>query len=70
MKRSQSDQLADLSARCGQLEMALFDLLDWRGAVNQHADFLLSGTEGDAAAKAVALFNGPVWDAAERAMKP
>ena len=70
MKRSQSGEFADLSARCGRLEMALRNLLDWRGAVNQHADFLLSGTETDACAKAVALFNGPVWDAAEQAMKP
>ena len=61
---------ADLSARCTRMEIALRGLLDWRGAVNQIGGELLTGITEDHDGIAVALFNGPIWDQAEDAVKP
>lgn len=48
------------------MRSALRDILNWRGAINENPAFVMSGLLGDAEGLAVALFNGPIWDEAER----
>lgn len=47
---------------------ALREIMLWRKLVNEHPGEVVAGMGGDPAALAIALFNGPAWDRAERAL--
>lgn len=51
------------------MRSALRDILNWRGIINENPTPVMSGLLGDADGLAVALFNGPIWDEAERSYR-
>lgn len=50
-------------------EQALKNILLWRHAVLSHAQQIVGGLDGDPDGIAIALFDGPLWDAASVAME-
>lgn len=54
----------NLYQEIGRLRQALTDIMVWRDRVNDDPQSVMCGLENDPEGIAVALFNGPIWDAA------